>query len=522
MREPKKNHLVNLSLIAVISLLVILACCSGNRIQRQTRESEALSSTRNQDSISSTKFHMRNGDVYLIQAWNSDSTRIYGHGSLFDYNRTLVKAGGFEIPLKDIVLAETNSVEASASTSLMLLPTIVTGIAAGICAANPKACFGSCPTFYTSSGKDFTIQAEGFSASVSRCLEEEDVDALYNYEAETQDLELLLRNEAYETHFIRKAEVLAVPRKEGNRVFTTGKGKFFEVNQLMSPVSIEGPEGDCSEQLCSYDGNERLSAADSNDLAQKEIIEIAFDEVTAGKKGIVIASRQSLLMTYIFYQGLSFMGHTAANYFAQLERDTTSWKNIMRNIRRSLGGIEVFVSSGEKSWERIGEMGEFGPIASDITILPFELVSRSGEMKVKLIMTKGFWRVDYLVLADIENEVLPVRIAPDESYPKTDRKGSDIIDLLQNNDSMLVTFPGDKYFLHYKLPENPDSFEYFLSSGGYYIEWMREEWLKDEDPLMVYEMFFNHQKYFKDLAPRYKMIEPEMEESFRSSKYVTP
>ncbi len=509
--------------IMLFSLLFFLAAgCSGNRIQKQMLKPGAVSSSQNQDTNSSTKFHMKNGDVYLLHNWNSDSVKISGLGSLYDYNRILVKTASFEIPLEDIALAETNSIKESASSSLLMIPTVLTGIAAGICAANPKACFGSCPTFYTSDGKDYVIRAEGFSAAVSKCLEEEDVDALYHYEPETQNLELLLRNEAYETHFIRKADVLALPHKEGSRVFSAGNGRFFEVSSLVNPVSIQGPEGDCSEKLCDYDGDERCSNADSNDLAEKEIIELSFDCAAPGKKGIVIASRQSLLMTYIFYQSLAFMGSSAGNYFAQLERDTTSWKNIMKNVRSGLGGIEVFVSTDGNSWKGIGETGEFGPIASDIKLLPFESAIQTCSLKVRLQMTKGFWRIDYVSLADISEEVSSLRIQPSESYPVSDRKGSPVIDLLQDDDSLLVTFPGDKYLLHYKLPINPQTYDYFIDTRGYYIEWMREEWIKEEDPLMVYEMFFNHQKYFKDLAPRYKMIESEMEESFRSSKYVTP
>ena len=176
----------------------------------------------------------------------------------------------------------------------------------------------------------------------------------------------------------------------------------------------------------------------------------------------------------------------------------------------------------EAAGKRSGKQGSSGRSRVILIYSPLRTAVNTNSLKLRLIMTKGFWRIDYIALADIEKEVFPLRIQPSESYPVSDRKGSPVINLLRNDDSLLVTFPGDKYFLHYQLPENPGLYEYFIASRGYYMEWMREEWVKEEDPLMVYEMFFNHQQYFKDLAPRYKMIEPEMEESFRSSKYVTP
>jgi len=494
----------------------------GNRIERNDGPPGGIIPRADQKSVQYLKLHMKNGDLYLMNNWTLDSSGVTGVGQLYDYNRRLLKADNFNIPVKDIALAETNSIRASAGTSVMLIPTIATGIVGIVCLTNPKACFGSCPTFYTGNGKNYQIQAEGFSSSVSPCLEEKDVDALYNYKAESSNLEILLKNEAYETHFIRRADILAVPRSDGNRVLASEDDRFFEVNHFTDPISILGEEGDCSEKLCSYDGEEWFSLADSSDLAAKETIELTFKDVLPGKKGIAIASRQSLLMTYIFYQGLAYMGTEVGDYFSKLERDTTTWKNLMRNTQGALGRIEVYISPEDGKWQKAGETGEYGPIASDIKIVPFDIENRVPSLKIRLKMTKGFWRIDYVALADIVNSVEPIRISPSEAYLESDRKGSEIVSILNNNDSLLVTLPGDRYLLHYNLPSDYKSYELFLESQGYYMEWMRKEWMEEENTAMVYNMFFNPSQYFKDLAPRYKKIEAGMEETFWSSQYVNP
>ncbi len=46
----------------------------------------------------------------------------------------------------------------------------------------------------------------------------------------------------------------------------------------------------------------------------------------------------------------------------------------------------------------------------------------------------------------------------------------------------IVTLPGDAYQLAYRLPEHPERYELFLESRGYYLEWMRREWMADESP----------------------------------------
>ena len=100
------------------------------------------------------------------------------------------------------------------------------------------------------------------------------MDALYNVKPNGENFEIQLRNEAYETHVIRSANLLAVPRPKGGRSFSAPDYKYFQATNLIEVSEATAPEGDISEMLCTFDGVERFSAADSNNLAAKEIIEI--------------------------------------------------------------------------------------------------------------------------------------------------------------------------------------------------------------------------------------------------------
>ncbi len=93
---------------------------------------------------------------------------------------------------------------------------------------------------------------------------------------------------------------------------------------------------------------------------------------------------------------------------------------------------------------------------------------------------------------------------------------------LLDPDDALTTLPGDEYTLFYRLPEEHDAYELFLESKGYYLEWMREEWLKDENPARAAMMLFNPGAALRSLAPEYKRVEPEMEKYFWRSRYVRP
>ena len=111
-----------------------------------------------------------------------------------------------------------------------------------------------------------------------------------------------------------------------------------------------------------------------------------------------------------------------------------------------------------------------------------------------------------------------MRLRPDEVH----RNGIDdprAKQLLAGTDAVLTAFPGDVYTLVYHLPEDFERYELFLESRGYYLEWIREEWLADENPALVAMMLFNPGSALRLLAPEFKKVEATMEELFWNSRY---
>lgn len=514
-------------IIILISIgLILQTACGDSRIGRILQPPEQFEPIKGSEDLPYLKLHMQNGDLYVLENWliDTNADTVNGKGKLFNLSRELIAENDYKVPMKDIVLAETNKINSTGSGILGAL-TIITGVFTIICIANPKSCFGSCPTFYTFNDDDYIVQAEGFSSSILPSLEEKDLDALYRIKPNKRNFSIQLRNEAYETHVIRSANLLALQKPDNGRVFSTQDGKFYQAVNLREANSIVAPEGNISEKLCSFDGVERFSNADSINLAERETIEVDLDISGSNNPGIVIAARQTLLTTFLFYQTLAYLGSTAGDWLANVERSGTQFKSLLENPRSVLGNIDVLMQNEKGEWEKVGEVGETGPIATDIKIVPLNKnIYRGSETlssKIKLRMAKGLWRIDYLAIADIGNEVKPIVIPPTSSTPSS-LDNSNIVELLTNPDSVLITYPGNEYFLNYILPEDYDNYELFMESQGYYLEWMRQEWLGEENPDKVFQMLFNPQQFYKDLAPQFKSIEAEMEEKFWSSKYVLP
>jgi hypothetical protein len=360
--------------------------------------------------------------------------------------------------------------------------------------------------------------AEGFSSSIARAFEESDIDMLHSAVIEDKAFTLWLTNEALETHAVKFADLLAIPRKENERVFATPEGEFFITEKICKPSACIAPEGDCLEKVLEMDRSERYSTADQSDLLKKETIEITFSDAPKGQTGLIIGSRQTFMTTYLFYQGMAHAGSRMPYYLAEVERGNKKMQHHLTRIWDMLGTIEIFVQNNSGKWEKAGEIDEMGPIAADLQLLKLP-DNECDEVKVKLRMTKGLWRIDQVGLVQTDRKIEPVRLSPVKVL-KDSLEDEAALAALRDTVNYLITLPGDHYELTYELPDNSGNYELFLFSRGYYLEWMREGWLEEEDPLKMAVMFTFPKYYLRMAAPDFKKIEPGMEEMFWNSRYV--
>lgn len=500
----------------------ILAACSAVLTQSRTLTDPARPSTLDGKSPF-LKAHMKNGDAYILSAWSIDTVRktASGTGDELDITRNVVRSGPQVVPLDSVVLFETNRVEPHGSVTAMTLMTGASLAMTVYCATNPKACFGSCPTFYVDDGTRSVLQAEGFSASVSPALEAADIDALYRARPSGQTFKITMKNEALETHAVRWVNVLAAAHAPGERVFATDAGEFWRASSVVAPTRCSASEGDCRAAVVALDDVERFSGADSANLAAREFIYLEFPAMQSGRAGLVIGSRQTLLSTFLFYQGLAYLGHSAGDWMAALQRGLPGVRAQSQAIQRAMGGIEVEALDSLGRWQAVGESNEAGPLAVDVRLVVLPAVRGGGATRLRLGLARGEWRIDYLALAELSGRVTPARIEPTEV-----RRGGDAdpqaLAALTDSARLLTALPGDEYTLVYRLPADAPHFDLFLESRGYYLEWMRDEWMAEENPAAAAMMFLNPGEALRVLAPAFKRREASMESAFWRSRYARP
>jgi hypothetical protein len=476
------------------------------------------------------KAHLQSGELVVFEVWEErhESREIVGTGQRFGTNRLpLGMPGSVRLPVDSIALIEvTRAVEdlgLGAGVTLLATYTVLTGLIAITCAMDPKSCFGSCPTFYVDGPDGERLVAEGFSSSIARALEESDIDDL-RMSVPPGPFSLRMRNEALETHAVRGLRLHAVPESPGRRVFATPDGRFLETARLVEPARCAAPEGDCAADLRALDGRERFSWTDEHDLGVRETIELDFPDA-GPRTGLVVAARHSFVSTFLFYQMLAYLGREAGTFLAAVERGEAGLAERVRHVKGRLGRLEVHVQEPGGEWVLAGIVDEAGPLAADVRLVELPERGRTGPLRVRLVMTRGYWRLEHVGLAEIVGEVPAVPVSPIDVQRLDDGRpaGGDAFRTITDPDRHLVTGPGDHYRVDFVIPRDGDggaaSYRLFLESTGYYYEWMRPDWLAEESAAAVATMLVHPEVMFRQLAPAFKKLEAGFEEAFWSSRF---
>ncbi len=472
------------------------------------------------------KAHYKNGDVVVFSnAWkvNAQTREIVGTGVRYNYDRLPLAGAVHAVSVDSLALIETNDDLQQKDKRILAPIAVLTGVnltLTAFCAANPKACFGSCPTFYfeTDPANVHYSRAEGFSNAILPRYEYTDIDALGTATTDASGkFALVMKNEALETHCIREATLLAAP-KSSYRVLHGTDDQFYYAGSGMQPNTVWNATEEKALNNFLVDGKEYLAPADANNLNTKEELILDFADLEPNQAyGFEIKFRQGFLTTYLIYSALGYMGNNFSDYLAEIENAPDAKTRFKNGIKKVLGDIEVYSwNESERDWQLQGGFNETGPIAINHQVLPLSLPSN----RIKLRYNKGLWKFQELALVPLQGNAAPVRVAP--SVVNLEGQASDsLTSLLQQKDQLLVSMPGNAFTLQYQLPAKHTEYELFLEGTGYYLEWMRDEWIAEESAWKLLQLSYFPELYLRSEAAAYKSYETTMEQQFWNSRLNT-
>jgi hypothetical protein len=520
----------NKTLFYTLVIVLVIQSCATYYFRSNYKDANSLMhETVNMQTKPFLKAHLKNGDVCILRNfWKVDSSLniVRGKGTRYDFNRKLIFKGIIHIPIDSVAIFATNKKIQNPEETRIAALSILAGLdvlLSIVCIASPKACFGSCPTFYMNENDNFHFSdAEGFSNAISPSMQYYDIDALNNGQILHNKFSITMKNEALETHCVKDVKLFAYPRIDGERVYQSPTNEFYLCKNVYPLSLATANEGDITQLLENKDRQERFSLCDENNLSSKEEIFLSFDNFkNTNDLGLILNFRQSLMTTYFIYSAMGYMGDEVGDFFAKLELDKNSKEKLKGGIRKELGSIDIYLWSDQKNnWVLQNEFYKTGPIAINQQFTPLQNLSSKSKVKLKIVLNKGLWRIDYLALTNIKGKVKPYEISPNSIFNKGKLDAVALSDI-NNSDKYFILMPGSEYKFNFTLPIPNTDYELFLYSKGYYLEWMREHWIKDKNLLKLNLMVKHPKKYLKEEAKNYKQYETTLEQEFWNSKVDT-
>ena len=189
---------------------------------------------------SPSKCHVIDGSIIVYdKGFSVNANQILGNGVRFYFEKGKRNSAVVSFPLDSIAAITTyedySSTRMLANGSLAIYGAAITGLTA-YCIACPKCCFGSCPTVYTFNNDSALLETELFSSSISRMLEDDDLDMLKQKISDDGIFKLKITNEAMETHYINKFNLILAEHPSGTTIYPNINR---ELSLFRNPVSVK-------------------------------------------------------------------------------------------------------------------------------------------------------------------------------------------------------------------------------------------------------------------------------------------
>ncbi|MFL5613544.1 MAG: hypothetical protein ACJ796_07790 [Gemmatimonadaceae bacterium] len=481
MSSPVRWKLLRRTLVACLPLAgvacVLVSISSGTQVR-------GLDPNNPYDVKSPVKAHLRDGSTVVYD----DGIRVKGH-------TLTARRGGRRIgvlneplplepiPFDSVVGLETfeRDVNGPAST---LVSAVTMSVSFVVDVAAAVLIFGSCPTIYADSAGKPALQAEIFARRISPLLEARDIDLLHTRADSAGVVTLDVRNEALETHYINHLELLEVRHDPRQQVIPDEHGRPLVVGDFSAPVSArDRANRDVRATLARTDRDAFIT--DSTVLARAtgedpgDYIDLAFPRPAGDSAVIGLELRSSLLNTVLLYDLM--LAAPGARSIDWLQRDMHRIGPMIQFGRwyRKNFGLRVAVRDGQR-WREIERHPTYGPVAwrRAATVVP---VLEEDSLRVRLSFTADEWRIDWVGMSEAFTRPRPRLIGVTRVRADNDSLASLAKRNLRAADDRYVqTQPGDRFWVSFDVgPAPKDSTRTFLlASQGYYIEWIRGNWLK--------------------------------------------
>jgi len=319
-------------------------------------------------------------------------------------------------------------------------------------------------------------------------MEGNDLDLLNQEATDDSIYNLKITNEALETHYINKMDLVLANHPSGTKLLPSSKGEYITILEQLPPLEAINSEGkDVTALVNSPDGKYYRSGTDMIKNLKSGIYYDWLDVKAkvpdnADRIKLILRYKNTLLSTILFYEVvLGSQGIDAVNWVNEMNTNGR-YASQFSFVYKTFSGLQILINKNG-NWVNTGSFADAGPLNWKYSA---EELSSNGEkeLTIRFQFIPDNFMIDYIAFdfsdgtddALTFEEIVPFEIKDGEGNLRNECAG-----LLKNvDDDYLVTNPGDSYNIQYRYTKRNDCEQtFFLNSRGYYNEWIRGSWIRN-------------------------------------------
>ncbi|HVO73673.1 MAG TPA: hypothetical protein VMT35_06595, partial [Ignavibacteriaceae bacterium] len=298
---------------------------------------------------------------------------------------------------------------------------------------------------------------------------------------------LKITNEAMETHYINKFEIVVAEHPLGTELYPAIDNSLLLFSEIINASAISKDGKDIT-NLLQHDDNkfyrsgvEKVSELKKGTLS--DWIEIKIPAVKNSPSKMLLKYRNTLLSTTLLYNVV--IGSQGAGGLAWTKKmnEDAQYASQFKMIYEAFSGVKLTVFE-DGIWKTCGKFKDAGPLSWKYLAAKLPPV-KSDTLLIRLEFIPDNFMIDYVAF-DITSSV--DKITASIVYPCGIMDGSgtridSLLNYIKDDDTQyLKTEPGDSYCLNYRIPavKSCES-TVLIYSKGYYNEWIRGGWISSKD-----------------------------------------
>lgn len=332
----------------------------------------------------------------------------------------------------------------------------------------------SCPFVYVDYGNGWELVGEAYSGAAFRSTQRDDLLPLPEL-GDAGTIRIRLRNEAHETQYTDRAELVIVEHAPHVRALSTFDGRAVLVGEARVPGSARDGRGHDVTSLVSG-RDERLWLTDPQAVAAVEDgrledqLTVEFTMPPNGTPVLELVAANTAWLDLVFGRFFAAMGDHLPVYLAR-GNDSAAGPRIQRWREREGVDLIVELRTGD-SWQRVAVVPTVGPAAlREIAIpLPLDRTREPDPLTVRVRGGLGFWRIDRLALSVLDDGVPAVqRVQASRAHATAGRDELAAISATDGHYDALSEM-SESLEMAFSLPPRVDGLSRtaFLFTSGYY------------------------------------------------------